>query len=65
MTRAWAHRWAGRLWPVVALMLVWALFFWRFAAPDERDRLAYEAETFTEQPTDVAGTSRLPNRTTS
>lgn len=48
MTRAWARRWAGRLWPVVALMLVWALFFWRFAAPDERDRLAYEAGDFTE-----------------
>ncbi len=48
MTRARARMWAGRLWPIIALTLAGALFFWRFAAPDERDRIAYEPGDFTE-----------------
>lgn len=43
-TRAWVIR----LWPVLALSAVCALFFWRFAAPEERNRIAYEPGDYTE-----------------
>jgi len=36
-----------RLWPYLTLVGVWALFFWRFAAPPS-DRVAYPAGDFTE-----------------
>jgi hypothetical protein len=34
--------------PWLTLVAVWALFFWRFAAPDQTDRLMYAPGDFTE-----------------
>ncbi|MGQ0604703.1 MAG: hypothetical protein ACT4QE_23735, partial [Anaerolineales bacterium] len=34
--------------PYVVLILIWALFFWRFAAPNPSDRLTYERGDFSE-----------------
>ena len=48
MTRTQARRWAKRAWPLLALAVANALFFWRFFTPLERDRIAYEAGDYTE-----------------
>ncbi len=37
-----------RLAPYLTLILVWAIFFWRFAAPNLADRVAYVPGDFTE-----------------
>lgn len=34
--------------PYLALLALWAVFFWRFAAPNPADRLTYEPGDFTE-----------------
>ena len=36
------------LWPFLVLLGVWALFFWRFAAPGA-DRVTYPAGEFSQQ----------------
>ncbi|HRE27538.1 MAG TPA: hypothetical protein PK954_12955, partial [Anaerolineales bacterium] len=43
-----ARVWLERVWPLLVLSAVCALFFWRFFAPELRDRVAYEAGDFTE-----------------
>lgn len=43
-----ARVWFERVWPLLVLSAVCALFFWRFFAPELRDRVAYEAGDFTE-----------------
>jgi hypothetical protein len=35
--------------PYLVLLAAWALFFWRFAAPDPADRLTYPAGDFSQQ----------------
>jgi hypothetical protein len=35
--------------PLITLLLVWAMFFWRFAAPIPVDRLTYRDSDFTQQ----------------
>jgi len=37
-----------RVAPFAALLVIWALFFWRFAAPNPGDRLTYERGDFSE-----------------
>ncbi|MCS6883712.1 MAG: hypothetical protein NZU74_20515, partial [Chloroflexaceae bacterium] len=38
----------SRFLPYLALIAIWALFFWRFAAPNPADRLMYEPGDFSE-----------------
>lgn len=48
MTRTQARRWAMRAWPLLALAVANALFFWRFFTPIGHDRIAYEPGDYTE-----------------